>query len=240
MSKSWPVNKILMHWSFFFLLSDYVSQFLAISTIIKYYYSFNPFKVFPTVFRDKTFYNWKSSLRTKTSSYVNLTKAEAWSYIPDKDTYVTKMVDLISDRTKFENISISIKKYTLKIEDKINNFLRKLKDENIISSETYSKLYTTGSSPGILYGLPKINKPDFCSMFQFRPIFSVINTLGYKISKYLVSILNNICDTTYTVDNSYAFVSKISHINNVNECFLASFDVSNLLMYPYMRLSKSF
>ena len=138
------------------------------------------------------------------------------------------MIDLISDRTKFENISISIKKYTLKIEYKINIFLRKLKDENIISSETYSKFYTTGSSPGILYGLPKIHKPDFCSMFQFRPIFSAINTPGYKISKFLVSILNNICDTPYTVDNSYAFVSKISHINNVNEYFLASFDIINL------------
>ena len=61
-----------------------------------------------------------------------------------------------------------MEKYTTKIEDKINNSLRKLKDLSHISSDVYSKLYCKGSAPGILYGLHKIHKPDFSTKFQFR------------------------------------------------------------------------
>ena len=68
-------------------------------------------------------------------------------------------------------LSVEVEKYTTKIENKINNFLRKLKDLSHISSDVYSKLYCKGSAPGILYGLPKIHKPDFSTKFQFRPIY---------------------------------------------------------------------
>ena len=44
----------------------------------------------------------------------------------DKETYITKMVNIISDETKFEKLSSPLIKYTLKIEDKVNNFLKKL------------------------------------------------------------------------------------------------------------------
>ena len=62
-----------------------------------------------------------------------------------------------------------MEKYTTKIEDKINTFLRKLKDLSHISCDAYSKLYCEGSAPGILDGLPKIHKPDFCTNFEFKP-----------------------------------------------------------------------
>ena len=46
----------------------------------------------------------------------------------DKNTYVSKINELISDRTKFELISAPVHRYTRKIEDKLNNFLHKIKD----------------------------------------------------------------------------------------------------------------
>ena len=67
----------------------------------------------------------------------------------DTDTYRSFMVKFISDNTKFEKNNFSFDKHTLKIEDKVNDFLRKLKDSNLISSELYSKLFCSGSSPGI-------------------------------------------------------------------------------------------
>ena len=40
--------------------------------------------------------------------------------------------------------------------------------------------------------------------------------------------MSNACKNTYTVDNSYSFVSEISKFNNVNNYFMASFDIDNL------------
>ena len=53
---------------------------------------------------------------------------------------------------------ISISKKIFSMEDKINRFLRQLKEKSIISESTYYKMYASGCSPGILYGNPKIHK----------------------------------------------------------------------------------
>ena len=116
----------------------------------------------------------------------------------------------------------------MKIEDKINNFLRKLKDSASLSSENYFKLYASGSSPGILYGLPKIHKPDFALKFQFRPIFAAYNTPSFKLAKFLVPVLNCLTTNQYTVDNTYMFVDRLKKFTNVQDLTMASFDVENL------------
>ena len=53
----------------------------------------------------------------------------------DRSTYINKITEIISDASKFELLSVEMEKYTTKIEDKINNFLRKLKDLSRISSD---------------------------------------------------------------------------------------------------------
>ena len=78
----------------------------------------------------------------------------------------------------------------MKIEDRINNFLRKLKNMSLMSDDTYKKLFSSGSGPGILYGLPKIHKVDFAHKFQLRPIFAAYNSASYKLAKFLVPILD--------------------------------------------------
>ena len=80
------------------------------------------------------------------------------------------MQKIISVRTQFQEITQPIHKYVIKIENKINNFLRKLKKSRILSDDFCRKIFTSGSGPGILYGLPKIHKPNFDTNFQFRPI----------------------------------------------------------------------
>ena len=95
------------------------------------------------------------------------------------------------------------------MEDKVNRLLRKLKDCDAISDVVYKNLYVSGASPGILYGLPKIHKPDFSGKFQFRPIFSAINTPCYKLAKYLVPLLSDLSTNQFTEDNSYSFVKKM-------------------------------
>ena len=72
----------------------------------------------------------------------------------DVNTYVNKNNKVISDRTKFELISAPVDRYTRKIEDKLNNFLRKIKDSIDCPSETFKKNICSGSGPGILNGIP--------------------------------------------------------------------------------------
>ena len=138
------------------------------------------------------------------------------------------MLELISDRAKYEEIGESIFKYTLRIEDKINNFLRKLKKSSILSENVFRSLLSTGTAPGILYGLPKIHKPDFSTKFQFRPIFAAYNCPSFKIAKYLVPILSPLTTNDFTLENSYAFVNALTESNLSSKCFMASYDVSNL------------
>lgn len=60
-----------------------------------------------------------------------------------------------------------------------------VKDSDSISSDTYNQLRASGSSPGMLYGLPKIHKPDV----PIIPILSALKTFNYNLAK-LVPILN--------------------------------------------------
>ena len=66
------------------------------------------------------------------------------------------METIVSDESKFKPIQESMEKFTLRIEDKINRFLLKLKNLKKITSDVYDKLRSTGSSPGILYGLVRM------------------------------------------------------------------------------------
>ncbi|KAG1652534.1 hypothetical protein GQR58_026230 [Nymphon striatum] len=138
------------------------------------------------------------------------------------------MTDIISDPSKFSPINEPILKFSMKIEDKINNFLRKIKNLNLIPEELYKLLFVTGSGPGILYGLPKIHKPDFSTKFQFRPIFAAYNTPSFKIAKYLVSILSNLTFNSYSVKDSFQFADEIRSFPNADRYFMASFDVESL------------
>ena len=47
--------------------------------------------------------------------------------VVDKDRYVDSIQTIISDQSKFPEITLPIQKYVTKIEDKINNFVRNLK-----------------------------------------------------------------------------------------------------------------
>jgi hypothetical protein len=134
----------------------------------------------------------------------------------------------VSDRTKFEIVSDPMEKFTLRIEDKINNFLRKIKPLNVISEEIYKQLFVSGSGPGILYGLPKIHKPNFSVNFPFRPIFAAYNTPSFKLAKFLVPILSPFTTNEHTIENSYKFVNKVKGIHNANSFYMASFDVESL------------
>ena len=130
------------------------------------------------------------------------------------------MLGIISDRQKFNEIKDSIHSYSTRIEDKINNFLRKLKNLKLLSDKTYKHLFVSGSGPGILYGLPKIHKPNFCTEFPFRPIFAAYNTASYKLAKFFVPILAPLTTNEFTVVNSQSFVDSLRDIADTENLYV--------------------
>ena len=131
-----------------------------------------------------------------------------------------------------------MRKYVINIEEKINNFLRKLK--NFIRRFLQENV-SSGSGPGILYGLPKIHKPNFDTNFQFSPIFAAYNTPSLNLAKFLVPILNPFTCNEFTTANSHSFANDITSVEDASQFFMATFDVENLFTnFPLMKLLHLF
>ena len=93
----------------------------------------------------------------------------------------------------------------------------------------FYEILLSGSSPGVLYGLPKVHKTG-C---PFRPIVSTVNAYNYNLASYLVSILQPISTNQYTVKDSFSFADwakKFKH-NNGEMCSLTS--------PPYLQMCHS-
>ena len=193
----------------------------------KYFYNFKPHKIFSAVFKSDDMKLLKNLAKNAKIIVCRPDKGRG-VVIVDKETYIDKMTQLISDSSKFENITLSIEKYTRKIEDKVNNFLRKIKDVITLDDKDLKFLHASGSAPGILYGLPKVHKKDFSTKFQFRPIFAAYNNPCFKLAKYLVNVLAPFSTNEYTVTISFSFVSELKQFSNVNSYHMASFDIENL------------
>ena len=137
--------------------------------------------------------------------------------------YVQKMDSILRDTDKFLGIKGDLYPLILKNEDKLNRFLRQLKEKGSIGDRVYHQVYASGSKPGILYGLPKVHKSDI----PLRPILSAIGTHNYQLAKYLGPIINPITVNEYTVTDSFNFVKEVMGLDTSNSV-MASFDVVSL------------
>ena len=144
--------------------------------------------------------------------------------ILDKDDYKKKVKDILSDCSKFTPVNEPIQKVLLQVEDKVNRLLTKLKKCAAISHGTYIDLFVSGSTPGILYGLPKVHK----LLTPLRPIFAACGTPTYKLAKFLVPLLSPLTENQYTVKNSSQFVSDLRNVRLGSNSVLASFDIESL------------
>ena len=145
--------------------------------------------------------------------------------IQNRTDYVQKMMVVLSDSTKFKKVPHTDPFHqNLLIEDKINRFLSNLKKEGIISESEYTECYASGRSPGTLYGLPKIHKPNT----PLRPVLAAYNMPSYNLAKFLVPFLNEIINSSYSLKNSYQLIEELKNVIWTNDCFICSFDVTSL------------
>ena len=143
--------------------------------------------------------------------------------ILDKLEYISKVEEILSDTTKFKRILEDPFKYITKLEDKLARLLRKFLKLKIITDETFKYLFPSGSTLGVLYGLPKIHKLNN----PIRPILSTIGTFNYHLAKFFVPIIEPLTINKFTLKNSYDFVKEIKNIDMSNKV-MASFDIQSL------------
>ena len=145
--------------------------------------------------------------------------------ILDKKDYLDKMETILSDPRIFENCSHDDPKLKiLRTEDKINRFIKKLKDKGSITENEYKNLYVCGSSPSVLYGLPKVHKLNL----PLRPIVSSVNTPQYKLAKFIIPEISNLSKNEYVLENSKDLINSVSHLDIQDNHFMCSFDVESL------------
>jgi len=142
----------------------------------------------------------------------------------DKLDYINKMNVILENQTEFNKIDSDIFKLSLKLEDSLNRVLRKLLKENKIDKTFYNNAFSSGSSPGILYGLPKIHKPNT----PLRPILSALSSHNFNLAKCLIPWVTPFTSNLHSINNSYNFKEWLLKIENVHQQFMASFDITSL------------
>ena len=98
--------------------------------------------------------------------------------------------------------------------------MKKLKNKNTVSEETYNKLMSVGSKPGTLH------KPLQNGLPPFRLILAAISTPTYKLAKFLVPVLSDKTQNEFTVKDFVAFVDGI--LTQDKDLHMASLDVDTL------------
>ncbi|XP_037802010.1 uncharacterized protein LOC119596757 [Penaeus monodon] len=119
--------------------------------------------------------------------------------------YKQKILNILSDHTKFKRITTEVSTHLLYLEVKLK-LLRIIKTS--VNESTYNFLMTSGSIPGLLYGLPKVHKPNI----PLRLIISSIGTFNYNTAKFLVPIISPLTTNQYKIENSTTFVNEITSL----------------------------
>ena len=143
--------------------------------------------------------------------------------ILDKINYVSKMDDILQDSDKFVLINEDWFKVIIQHEDRINRFLSGLLQDSINDKNLYDHLRIPSSKPGILYGLPKVNKDGL----PLRPILSSIGTCGYGPAKFLVPHIEPLTRNEFTVKDSFSFSDEITKFDSADQLIMASFDIKS-------------
>ena len=115
--------------------------------------------------------------------------------------------------------------WKIKLENKIVELLKRLKEKEEIYDKVYNELYRTGSKPGIFYDLCKIHKSIVDGVPPFHPILSAIGNPAYKVAKSFVPLLEPLTYNQYTIKDSFWFCEELQDFNT--NLFMASFDIES-------------
>ena len=147
--------------------------------------------------------------------------------ILNKADYIKKMEEIVADTTKFKVCKVQdLYQISRKIERKVRTtLLNLLKKPGHLTDDEYKRLYPNGSHIGVLYGLPKVHKPNVPT----RPICSMVGTSTYELGKYIADIIKPAATSSLGTDltNTFQFVEQIGR-KDLSDVHMISFDVKSL------------
>ena len=124
--------------------------------------------------------------------------------ILNKPDYDQKIKALLSDQKTYKRLP---KDPTPAFERRMNKLLLDLQKSGALTSPLYNHLRSSAGKIPLLYGLPKIHKPEV----PLRPIVSFVGSPSYQLSKHLAHILSPLVGNTPShVKNSTQFAEFIS------------------------------
>ena len=141
------------------------------------------------------------------------------------------MKNILNDSSKFHKV-IDHRPFYIDHDKILNhlihmeNVLKNLRDKKEISIEQYKDLSSSGSRPGIMYGLAKVHKIVTDGLPSFRPILSAIGTPTHKLAKFLVPILEPLTYNEYNIKDSFTFAKELQSFDS--KLVMANFDIESL------------
>lgn len=143
------------------------------------------------------------------------------SVIMNRSEYINKVLELLSDDTTYEPMATDP---TKKVTAMIAKLVKRLGSEKHIKDWDVRNILSSNSLPPTLYCLVKTHK----SNYPMRPIVSTINSPHSDLAKFLASILKNIVNSEYNLNNSLELKEKLGDIKIPKNHQLISFDVVSL------------
>ena len=116
--------------------------------------------------------------------------------------------------------------HLIHMEERIIRLLKSLEDQGEIFEKERNDLYSSGSKPGVLYGLAKIHKALEDGIPSLRPILAAIGTPTYNLAKFCDQLLKPLTSNYYTIKDSFSLAKEVLDFDA--SCFMASFDIKSL------------
>ena len=145
-------------------------------------------------------HNTIKSIQAKLEKYnLVIVKADKGNtvVIMRREIYVRKMMDILNDSSKFEEVT---EEDTLDRLSKFQSFVYRHHRNGVFTDEEYKKLYPSSGGLPVMYGLPKIHK----SGSPMRPILSMVGTFNHGLAKWLASSLGELRQAKSMAKNSFS------------------------------------
>ena len=104
----------------------------------KYYYNFKCYKIFSSIFSKRDICDLKQ-LASNNNIIVCKPDNGRGVVLIDRVIYATKIINIVNYTSKFTELTESIQTMSTRIRDKVTNYLRKLKNLDLLSAETYKQ-----------------------------------------------------------------------------------------------------
>ena len=138
----------------------------------------------------------------------------------NKQEYIDKVENLLSDENTYEKLQKNPS------ETFNSSFNKKVKALLRGNEEVLKRITSISPSLPYMYGVIKTHKPNN----PVRPIISSVGSITYKLSKYLVSLLNPLIGTISSshIKNNVDLIDKLNNVQVKCDFKLVSFDVCSL------------